>query len=379
MILWLLVSCLSGSGDVETATSTRGELEVQLDFKGEFEARRSADLVMPNLRGRPKIEWIVDDGSRVEAGDKLVQLDVEEMEKGRKKAQSNLDIARTKILQQEARLSLDLGAAEQAVVVAELDEELASLRQTDSETVALVDRATEQTAYIKAKMATAAAGTSLSRVKLDSDIELQLLKLEADDRLRRVELYDEMIAVATMVAPSAGLVVTGKNWDGKYEAGSQVWAGSVILSLPDLSEMQVIAWVHEVDSPKVEVGQTAMITMDAHPNDPAEAKVVKVADLAVERGENRIKHMRVVLEMAETTTKMKPGMTVGVDLLVQKHEDAVLMPYGAVGHKGTETVAWTRGLGGWSAAPITVLGRSGTQVAVEGIEAGVTVSLGDPN
>ena len=379
MILCLLMSCLAGTTDVETATSSRGELVVQLDFKGEFEARHSADLIMPNLRGRPKIEWIIDDGTRVEAGDKLVQLDIEEMTKERQKAQSNLDIAETKIAQQEARLSLDLGAAEQAVVVAELDEELAGLRQTDSETVALVDRAAEKTAYIKAQMATNAAGTSLARVRLDSNIALQLLRLEADDRRRVVEAYDEAIELATMNAPSAGLVVVGKNWDGKYEAGSQVWAGSVLIQLPDLSEMQVIAWVHEVDSPKVKVGQDALITMDAHPNDPAAAKVVRVADLAVARGEHGIKHMRVVLEMAETTAKMKPGMTVGVGLEVQNLEDVVLIPWGAIEHEGAETVVWTSGLRGWTPTPVSVLGRSRDQVAVEGIADGVTVTLGDPN
>ena len=379
MILCILISCLSGTGDVETATSTRGDLEVQLDFKGEFEARHSADLVMPSLPGHPKIEWIIEEGTRVQEGDKLVQFDVEQMLKERQKAQSNLDIARTKIEQQEARLTLDLGAAEQAVVVAELDEELAGLRQTDSETVALVDREVEKTAFIKAQMATDAAGTSLQRVQLDADIELQLLRLEADDRQWKVERYDQMIAMATMTAPSGGLVVIGKNWEGKYEAGSQVWAGSVILSLPDLSEMQVVAWVHEVDSPRVAVGQMASITMDAHPNDPAIAKVIKIADLAVERGEHRIKHMRVVLEMDETAPRMKPGMTVGVELRVQKLEDTVLIPRGAIGSQGGDTVVWTSGLGGWSAAPVSILGRSDDQVAVEGIDAGETVSLGDPN
>jgi HlyD family secretion protein len=193
-----------------------------------------------------------------------------------------------------------------------------------------------------------------------------------------VDSIDEMIGLAAIFAPTDGLVVVGKSWEGKYEAGSNVWPGAVLLRLPDLSEMQVVAWVHEVDSPLLVQDQMAKVTMDAHPTTPANSVVTKIAELAIARGENRVKHMRVVLEMDETTEKMKPGMTVNVDLLVSRFEDAVLVPSGAVSRQGGQPVVWTQGFGGWSAQPVTVLGRDGEQVAVEGIDAGLTVAIGDP-
>ncbi len=378
MILSILLACMSGT-EVESFQAVRGDLELRLKFKGELEAKDSSELVVPPLDGRPEIEWIVEDGTRVEAGDKVVQFDTEEMEKQLQTAKSNLDIANTKIEQHAARLALSMGGARQAVVVAELDQELAEMRQTDSETVPLVDREAGRVAYTKALMATESAGTKLERVQLDAQTELQLLELEAGKRERQMERVQEQIEKSTMVAPTAGLVVIGSNWEGKYEIGSHVWGGEVVVRLPDLSDMQVVAWVHEVDSPKVEVGQKATLTMDAHPGAPAEATIKKVADLAVERGENRIKHVRVVLEVAETTPKMKPGMTVAVDLEVERHPDVVQVPVAAIVDRGAQTVVWTQGLFGWSEVPVAILGRSGDRVAVEGIDAGTTVALGDPN
>lgn len=377
MILFVLASCL-GSGDVPTAVADEGDLELRLEFKGELQAAASSELVMPVLDGRPEIEWIVEDGTRVEAGDKLVTFDTEEMQKNLVEAQAQLEIAQTKIEQHGARLALQLGEARQKVAIAELDAELAEMRQTESETVPLVERETSRVAATKAEMATESAATNVDRVQLDAATELRLLELEVEKRQRAVERATEMIELATMTAPTKGLVVVGENWDGKYKAGSRVWPGSILLRLPDLSQMEVEGWVHEVDSPQLEVGQEGAMTMDAHPNEPADVRLSKIADLAVARGEHRVKHVRVVLEIPDTTPKMKPGMTVGIDLVTDTLEAVVKVPPDAVAVRAGRDVVWTKGWLGWDQTEVQVVERTKDTVVVEGIEPGTVVSLGDP-
>ena len=375
MTLLLLVACLSGDGDLETAVAKRSDLEIRLDFKGELQARKAHEIVMPPVDGRPKIEWIIEDGTRVQEGDELVRLDVEELQKSLLKAQSQLAVAQTKIAQHGARQRLAVGAAEQTLAMAELDAELADLRVTGSETIPRVQREQSKVAAEKAHMATDDAQTGLDRVHLDGVTALQLLELEVVKMERQVERIEEMIASGTITAPGPGLVIIAENWDGKYEAGSTVWPGSILLTLPDLSEMEVEGWVHEVDSPSLALQQRATVTMDAHPSEPSKGSVVRIGDLAVARGENEIKHLRVVLDLDETTEKMKPGMTVELDLLVDTLDQVVTVPAAAVRAEGPDQVVYVQGWGGWDPVPVRVLGRDGEVVAIEGVEPGASVAL----
>jgi len=374
----LLVACLSGDGEVETAVSEKRAFDIRLDFKGELKARLAHEIVMPPVDGRPKIEWIIEDGSRVEAGDALVRLDVEDLQKQLLKAQSALAVAQTRLDQQAARQRLAVGAAEQGLALAALDAELAELRVTDSETVPLVQREQGKVAAAKAHMATDDARTGLERVRLDNLTEVQLLELESEKMQRQVTRIEDMIEASTLTAPGPGLVVIGEDWEGKYEAGSTAWPGAILLELPDLAEMEVVGWVHEVDSPQLALEQRATIVMDAHPSEPSEGTVVRIGDLAVPRGESRIKHLRVVLELDETTDKMKPGMTVGLDLAVDTLEDVVVVPATAVRRSGVDQMVHVRRWGGWEEVPIEVLGRHEDLVAVSGVEGGEVWALEMP-
>jgi HlyD family secretion protein len=379
MLMLMLVACLSGDGDLETAVAVRQDMEVLLQFKGELEAKVSTDLLMPLIEGRPDIAWIIDDGTHVEAGDLLVRFDTEELEKSLEEAKADLDVALAQISRHSARLALSAGNARQAVVVAELDQELAEMRQTESETVPFVERVEGNTDATKAKMATDAARTGLTRVELDAQTDLQLLELTAAKRRRQVAYAEKQIALASMTAPAPGLVVVGTTWqEEKFEVGNTVWPGQIVMSLPDLKEMQVVAWVHEVDSPNLRLEQAGQVTLDAHPQAPSTGKLAEIGALALEHGEHRIKHVAVTLSIDHTTSDMKPGMTVEVDLLVQDLKEVVQVPSVAVRYQDGQPTVWVKAWSGWQPTPVDVLGKHGPLVAIEGVDSGATVALSDP-
>jgi multidrug efflux pump subunit AcrA (membrane-fusion protein) len=186
----------------------------------------------------------------------------------------------------------------------------------------------------------------------------------------KVEKLEKNISLASLTSPADGLVLIEELWDEKFKVGKEVPLAYTIINLPDISNLQVVGWVHEVDSPKVQLGQTARVTMDAHPDTKVDATVVKVASLAVTRGDHDERYLRVVLELAETLPKMKPGMTVETDLLVRSLTDAVLIPSEAVFPSPEGPVVY---VDDGQAKSVTILATDGTRTAVEGVDPGTSV------
>jgi len=370
MWLSLLLSC-AGSPMRPTATSELGDLQVHLEVSGELEARKSVDIVNP-LEGWSELDFVVEEGTRVEAGDVVLRFKTEETLKQLEEAKASRDVALTRVEQAEARLQLQLGEAEAKIVLAELDEQMAAFRQSDSETVPRVERAQARIAAEQARIVTSEADTHVAKIVQDARAEIEVLQLEVVRAERQVAKLQERIDDSEVEAPAPGVVLVGKRWGREtFRAGHDVYQGATILQLPNLEHLDVKAWVHETDAPKIAVGQQAEVTLDANPDTVIDGVISSVAPIVVPRGEQGIKQLGVELTLSETTEQMKPGMTVSVDLVVQELEGAVLLPAAAVAADRDGTFVRS----GRERIPVTVLAESDEQVAVEGLSDGVTVEL----
>jgi multidrug efflux pump subunit AcrA (membrane-fusion protein) len=379
-LLLSLVACgLSLGSDIPTAEATEGEFLVVLSVHGELDAVNSESISTPVFNSRPEIAWMVDEGSRVKQGDRILSFDTEAMEKGLSSARSELLLAQTKIEQNTAKLRLKVSDAEADITRAELDLQVAKMQRTDSETVPLVDRENARVNETKSALAIDSARSALATTRLESRADTQLLQLEVQERTRLVETLEKQLEQADVMAPTDGLVLIEDNWQGKWKVGSRPWTGAMLLRVPDLSSMKVVATVHEVDSPEIAVDQPATITIDAYPDIRFAGSVAKVADLAVARGEDEVKYLEFEVALDESTPQMKPGMTVRVDLQLSSSPDKVSIPIEAVRHAEDQAYVWVDGLTGWGRQDITTTLENDTHVVVEGLDAGSIVALVDPH
>jgi len=373
MWLSLLASC-AVAPEMPTAVATRGDLVVRLEVDGELKARRSVEVVNP-LEGWSEIDFLVDEGERVEAGDVVLRFKTEDLLKELEEARSERDVAQTRVEQAQARLALQLGEARAKVVQAELDRKLAEFRQTDSLTVPRVDRAQARIAADQARITTEAADTHLAKVAADAGAEIEVLQLEVLRQERAIDKLEDKLARAEIVAPGPGVVLVLERWDGKYRVGTEVYQGASVLQLPDLGSLDVVSWVHEVDAPAVALGQQAQVTLDADPTQIVDAEVVEVAPIVVPHGDEGTKHLQVLLRLDESRPSMKPGMTTSVELVVGAHSDVVLVPSEAVFVDASGPLVRTAD---GAAVPVVVLGEDDEQAAVDGVDEGDAVLLVDP-
>lgn len=379
MLALLLLACVSSGPQLPQTEASSGAFRVTLDVYGELGAKDSVSIKCPEFSSRPEIAWMIDEGTRVKKGDPVIEFDRVAMERGLVTAEAELELAQTKIEQNAAKLELRVAEMQASIDRAKLDLEMARMRRTNSETVPLVEREDARVNETKASMAIDGAEGALSTSKLDARAETQLLALEVAKRSEELDDYRDQLEKAVLTAPEDGLVLVGSNWQGKWKVGSRPWTGAKLIELPNLASMQVTAQVHEIDSPRVAVGQPARVVMEAHPDLPVQGKVEKVADLAVAKGDDDIKFLEVTVALDETLPEMKPGMTVRVELELERHEDAVWVPIEAVFPEGEEKVVWTSGITGWKATTVETGVENDTHVMVEGLEAGTTIALVNPS
>ena len=115
-------------------------------------------------------------------------------------------------------------------------------------------------------------------------------------------IIQETLTGFTVRAPAPGMVIYVKEWNGKKRtAGSQVGAWDpTVATLPDLSGMESVTYVNEIDVRKVAVGQPVVITLDADPSKKLVGKVTAVANVGEQRpnADAKVFEVKVTLDQA---------------------------------------------------------------------------------
>ncbi len=153
----------------------------------------------------------------------------------------------------------------------------------------------------------------------------------------------ENLSLTNIYAPVSGTVSKLSVEKGERVVGTSQMAGTEMLRIADLSQMEVRVDVNENDIVRVSLGDTAMIDVDAYSYLNKEFKGIvtaiantaneKVTDEAVTEFEVRI---RLLSESYQDLIQQRgrypfrPGMTASVDIITQQKENALAVPLASV-------------------------------------------------
>jgi len=128
------------------------------------------------------------------------------------------------------------------------------------------------------------------------------------------------LGYATLTSPLAGVVLS-KN----VEPGEFVAAGTPIVTVGDLENVWLRAYINETDLGRVKVGQRVRVTTDTYPDKRYEGRVSFIASQAeftpksVQTEKERVKLVyRVKVDIRNPNMELKPGMPADAEILVRE-------------------------------------------------------------
>jgi HlyD family secretion protein len=258
---------------VPTTRVRMGDVVVRSFARGELRAVRSATLTAPNLFGTVQVTKLAPMGAFAREKDLIVEFDdsevlsrleqreleLEQVDEQIKKAQADLairnnqdqvDLLRARYSVRRAELEVKknplLPAIDQKKNLLNLEEAQRRLRQLESD--------------IKSKQEQALA-------------ELNVLRERRNRNLLDINREKQRLLQVKLLSPISGLVAVKQNRSGfsgmfgmqipDIREGDQVQPGMPVAEILDLSELEVIARIGELDRANLREGQDVLIRLDA--------------------------------------------------------------------------------------------------------------------
>ena len=289
----------SDESNVELIVAERGDLDLQVECTGRVEA--NLEIEIKSKASGKVIELPFDVSDFVFQEDLLVKFDPVDEERRVKQRRVALASSKASLHSAEAQTRETRAKFERVKKLYE--KELASAE----------DLEIAETNYIRAD-----AAREMAAAQVAGD-ELNLA--DAEQRLTETEIYSPIDGTITGRFVQTGQIVSS--------GISNVGGGTPILQVGDLSRIFIRASVAESDIGRVELGQRALITADAYPDQRFFGEVIRIAAKGEEVTEVVV--FDVMIEaMGENRDSLKPGMTANVFILAARREDVVLAPLEAV-------------------------------------------------
>jgi RND family efflux transporter MFP subunit len=198
--------------------------------------------------------------------------------------------------------------------------------------------------YEKAERTLAQAKVNYKTKTQQSIAKMREVGSDVERQRNQLNIVQSVMAAFTIRAPDAGMVIYAKEWNGrKKQVGSQVtpWEPTVA-TLPDLSEMQSVTYVNEIDVRKIAVGQTVRLSLDADPSKQLSGKVTGVANVGEQRPNADAKVFEVVVSVEGRDTTLLPGMTTSNAVETAVISNALFIPLEAMAVVDSVPIVYTR-------------------------------------
>lgn len=312
LIFGVIVVIFIGISSVIKKSGNVVEVETQKVVKGKIAPTVICDGVIAakvtvNIQSQV-IGDIVDlpfkEGERVKKGDLLVQINPDTYKRDVASAQANYDSALVAL--KEAEINFEKKRKDLERIEKIYKDGIVSLDQYET-TKLLYEQAELQKKQAK-------AAVEQSKAVLD----------RAKDYLAKTRILSPIDGIITALNAKVGETAI---------MGTMNFAGTVILTVSDLSEIITEVQVDEADFPKLKMGQNAEIVIDALSQEKYKGKVIEIgasAHSSTTGLQTNIRQFTVKVAIENPDEKLKPGMTARVKLFADQKENVIIVPIGAV-------------------------------------------------
>lgn len=391
------VGCSSSSADViratvPTAEVKQGEFTDRMTLRGEIAPIRSLALTAPPRAGDLRIIKLAPNGSQVKKGDVVIEFDVSTVRRTLEEKRSELNQARAEIDRARAQGSIAEEESLTAHLGANYNVERARLDVESSDVLSRVE--SEQN---KLKLADAEQALDEATVSVESDqattaadvrtLQQKQKKVEGD-----VALAEHNLSALTVRAPTDGIVSIQPNYRASspgsggardFRAGDSAWSGATIVTLPDLSEVTMLARLDESDRSRLSEGLSATVQVEALPGVELPGRISQLSTLAKPEITGTWPPPRrfdVTILLDKVDPRLRPGMSATAALIIDRAPNALLIPAEALFRRDGQPTVYVQTSDGFVSRRVQVTRRGQEVVAIAaGLSVGERVALRAPD
>ena len=308
IIIFNLQSQREKSIKVSVEKVKRHNLTSVISASGEVKPRKSVNI-SSQIAGRI-IKLGVEEGQRVKTGDFLLKLESTQYEANADRDRARIQSLRADLIRAQAVKNRDDGFYKRQIKLS--DAELISTETLES----------------------AKANYEISKANYDAII-FQIRQAQASlestlDILKKTEYY----------APIDGIITSLRVEEGETAlVGTMNNPGTILMTIADLSVMEVEVEVDETDVVGVGIGQTSEVKIDAYPDKTIMGTVTEIGSSALQTitTADESKDFKVVVTLEDPPSDLKPGLSASADIIIAKKEDVLAVPISALVLKDKET------------------------------------------
>jgi len=296
---------------------TRHDLEAIVSASGKIRAKKTVNISAETM-GKV-VNLTVMEGEKVKKGQLLLEIDPRNLETAVQNREASLATARSQLDQTRSSIESSKVSLKQA------QDNLK--RQQDLNKQGLVAREVLERAENDVKM----RQTDLTMS--EQSVRTQEQRIKQEETNVETARYD--LNKVRMLAPIDGLVTARNIEEGETAVvGTMNNAGTVLLTIADMSVIETEIEVDETDIPFVSVGQPARVEIDAFPDKKFPGRVTEVGNSPIQAAgsaaQGRATNFKVVVQIEGAVPDVRPGFTCTATITTATRKNAMGVPIQAM-------------------------------------------------
>src|SRR5215472_14910154 len=274
---------------VPTTKVQRNDVVIRAYSRGELRAVRTATIAAPNLGGNVQVTAIAPNGALAHEKDLIVEFDDSDRRSELERDQIQVEQTDEYIKKQKADIAVlksqddvNLLRAKYSVRTAELDVQRAPV-------LSAIDAKKNELTLEQSKKALAQLQSDIQSRYEQGEAQLAVLQEQRNRNLIQVRQETQRLQQTKQLSPIEGLVSVRQNRTGNVNFGQtppdirdgdNLQPGIPVADVLDLSELEVVAKVGELDRANLQEGQEAVLQLDALPNQKFRGKIKSMSGTA---------------------------------------------------------------------------------------------------
>ena len=173
----------------------------------------------------------------------------------------------------------------------------------------------------------------ISKQELEQiEASYQLAKSQVEQARAALTSREDELSKTRLVAPKYGIVTSLTKEEGEMALGGMFNPG-VLMTIADLSFMEVLVDVNENDVVTINIGDTTEIEIDAFPDTTFYGIVSEIAHTAQNLnmgGQQQVTNFKVKVKIFDPPKRIRPGMSSTVNIISETIKNTISIPIQAL-------------------------------------------------